>query len=70
MLTQFLRRRAVADRYQINLRTLDRWVADGKLPRPSFRGRIPLWNVASLDEYDRRAADQSRGRTKIGALVA
>ena len=37
----FLRKRAVADRYGVNVRTIDRWAEDGRLPPPIYRGIAP-----------------------------
>lgn len=65
MSTRFLRRRAVATRYDITMRTVDRWSADGRLPAPVHRGAIPLWNVDELDAADRAAAAAHRTRKSI-----
>ena len=55
----FLRKSAVATRYGINERTVDRMKRDGRLPAPIYMGRkVPLWDCAELDEFDRRATRQ------------
>lgn len=56
MATKFLRKRAVADRYGITDRTVERMVDDGRLPAPIYRSRMPLWRESELDESDRAAA--------------
>jgi len=56
MSTQFLRKQAVADRYSVTPRSVERMVADGRLPPPVYRGsRLPLWDVRDLDAADRAA---------------
>jgi predicted site-specific integrase-resolvase len=54
---KYLRKQGVADRYSVNPRTVDRWVADGILPPPIYLpgGRIPLFAEDGLDAHDRRA---------------
>lgn len=51
----YLRKRSVAARYDITIRTLDRWVRDGVLPPPVFLEGIPfpLWAEDSLDKNER-----------------
>jgi predicted site-specific integrase-resolvase len=51
----FVRRRRLAERYDVTPRTIDRWVRDGRLPAPIYRGRTPLWDVDELDAHDRQA---------------
>jgi hypothetical protein len=54
---KFLRKRAVAERYgDVNIRTVERMVEDGRLPPPIYRGRFPLWDEDALDASDRAAA--------------
>jgi predicted site-specific integrase-resolvase len=60
----FLRKRAVADRYGINKRTVDRWSEDGRLPKPIYRGIIPLWDLCELDAEDFAAAAAVRSAAK------
>ena len=38
---KFLRKQAVAERYSIDERTVDRMKDDGRLPEPHYRGRWP-----------------------------
>lgn len=56
MAKKFLRKRAVAERYSVNIRTIERMSEDGRLPRPVYRGKFPLWDEAQLDISDRQAA--------------
>lgn len=53
---RFLRKGRVAERYGVNIRTVERMVEDERLPRPAYRGRIPLWDEDALDASDRAAA--------------
>jgi hypothetical protein len=52
---QFFRKAQVAARYGVNARTVDRMKRDGRLPPPTYRGRIPMWDGTALDQYDRAA---------------
>jgi predicted DNA-binding transcriptional regulator AlpA len=65
----FLRKRAVAERYGVNKRTVDRWAEDGRLPRPIYRGIMPLWDLSELDSQDHAAAAIARasGKSKTAA---
>jgi predicted DNA-binding transcriptional regulator AlpA len=51
---RFLRRDAVADRYGVNVRTLERMWKDGRIPPPDYFGRFPAWDEAKLDASDRQ----------------
>jgi hypothetical protein len=61
----FLRKRAVAERYGVNVRTVDRWSEDGRLPPPIYRGIVPLWDQAELDAQDHAAAAIARASGKL-----
>jgi predicted site-specific integrase-resolvase len=63
----FLRTKRVAGRYDIDKRTVTRWVADGRLPSPTYRGRIPIWDTDELDESDRQAAAERATRESLEA---
>ena len=53
---RWLRKKAVALRYDCHERTIDAMAADGRLPEPYYHGkRIPRWDEDELDEADRRA---------------
>ena len=62
MATKFLRKRDVAERYGVTTRSVERMVADKRLPLPTFplRNRIPMWPEEVLDESDRAAAAAPR----------
>jgi predicted DNA-binding transcriptional regulator AlpA len=53
---KFLRKKAVADRYSVDERTVDRMKDDGRIPQPIYRGKFPLWDEDALDLSDREAA--------------
>jgi predicted DNA-binding transcriptional regulator AlpA len=55
-----LRKKNVAKRYQLSERSVDRWSADGRLPPPTFFGRVPLWDESELDACDQKHAARSR----------
>lgn len=59
---KYLRKFDVADRYGVDPRTVDRWVADGVLPKPMYLGRTPLWHEDDLDANDRRATAAAGGK--------
>jgi predicted site-specific integrase-resolvase len=65
-----LRKRTVAERYGINVRTLERMVKDGRLPPPNFYiGRSPFWAENDLEAHDRQAATAPRPKMKRTATV-
>jgi predicted DNA-binding transcriptional regulator AlpA len=68
---KFLCKRGVAERYGVNVRTVERMSKDGRLPRPIHRGRFPLWDEAELDASDRAAAllPRPRNATSTGVEV-
>jgi predicted DNA-binding transcriptional regulator AlpA len=65
----FLRKRAVAERYGVNVRTVDRWAEDGRLPPPIYRGIVPLWDQTELDTQDHAAAAAARASGKLTAAT-
>jgi predicted DNA-binding transcriptional regulator AlpA len=58
----FLRKRQVAARYNITTRTVDRWASDGRLPAPTFRGHVPLWDLDEIEAGDRQATIERASR--------
>jgi predicted DNA-binding transcriptional regulator AlpA len=68
--TQFLRKAQVAARYGINVRSLERWVKDGTLPRPLYHSRFPLWRESDLDDYDRAATAEPRPKRRVSESQA
>jgi predicted DNA-binding transcriptional regulator AlpA len=58
-----LRQAQVAQRYGFHERSIDRWVAQAKLPQPTlFLGRWPLWDEAELDAHDLALANAVRSK--------
>jgi len=57
---RFLRKQKVAERYGVDQRTVDRMKDDGRLPKPVYRGRLPLWDEDELTKSDRAAAVAAR----------
>jgi hypothetical protein len=54
---RYLRKRRVAERYDIHPRSVDRGVETGRLPKPdTYLGQHPLWDEAALDAHDRAIA--------------
>jgi predicted DNA-binding transcriptional regulator AlpA len=51
-MSQKLRKRQVAERYQHNIRTIERWTADPTLnfPKPIYIGRNPLWDLEEIEQ--------------------
>jgi predicted DNA-binding transcriptional regulator AlpA len=56
MAKQFLRKQMLATRYGVNVRTVERMVKDGRIPKPIYLGKFPLWDSDLLDANDRAAA--------------
>lgn len=67
---QYLRRKAVAERYGVDIRTVQRMERDGRLPKPLYRGRIPLQDEAELDASDRAHAVAARPGDATAKKVA
>jgi hypothetical protein len=63
MSKQFFRKTQVATRYGVDERTIDRMKLDGRIPKPVYRGKFPLWDGDELDEYDRRASIERQPAT-------
>jgi predicted DNA-binding transcriptional regulator AlpA len=66
---KYLRKRGVAERYSVHVRTIERMIEDGRLPRPIFLGRVrtPLWDVDELEASDRAATIASRPKRDAAA---
>jgi predicted site-specific integrase-resolvase len=50
----FLRRSQAAARYDVGLRTLDRWIREGRLPKIQITRRTVLLDPIACDEAIRR----------------
>ena len=46
-----LTRAQVAERLRVSVRTVDRWVLDGKLAAPTGRGSMKRWKVQDLRDF-------------------
>ena len=56
---KFVSKRAVADRYDVVVRTIDRWVRDNILPASDLVvNHRHYWLEASLDRHDRRSTTE------------
>lgn len=53
-----LRKRALAERFDVCTRTVDRWLRDGILPRPTIINGLYYWDLADIErcEADLKAA--------------
>jgi hypothetical protein len=60
---KYLRKKAVAERYSVSNRTIERWssVKVGILPPPMYLPGVefPLWSEDVLDAHDRKVARAS-----------
>ena len=66
---KYLTTKQVAERYSIDPRSVQRRVKDGLLPPPKyFATRFPRWDIADLDENDRKLA--SVRVPNVGAIKA
>jgi hypothetical protein len=56
-----LRKKQVAERYGVHVRSIERMSKDGRLPPPDFYlGKLPIWTGETLDKNDREAAIAKR----------
>jgi hypothetical protein len=55
--TRYHSRRALADRYSVTTRTVDRWVYDGLFPAPDLRlpNLAPRWSDELVVAHERAA---------------
>jgi predicted DNA-binding transcriptional regulator AlpA len=62
MAKNYLRKRGVAERYSVDVRSIDRMSRDGRIPPPKYLpgSTIPLWLESELDANDRKATLTSR----------
>jgi len=58
---RYLRKAKVAERYDVDPRTVPRMVEDGRLRPPDlYNGRIPLWDEDKLDADDEEREAKAR----------
>jgi hypothetical protein len=73
MAKSYLRKAGVRQRYgDISKSTVERMLRDGRLPPPQFFGDspTPFWDVAALDEHDRRATTRPNKPTKRDEVLS
>lgn len=63
---KYLRKRAVAERYGVTDRTIERMAEDGRLPPPIYRTKFPIWDEEALDKSDRAAVRKQRAPERQG----
>jgi hypothetical protein len=50
---QKLPARAIAERYGVTTRTIDRWILSGALPQPAFKiNGVRYWDQADVEAFD------------------
>jgi len=50
---KFLRKKALAERYGVHIRTIERMWRDGRIPPPEYIGQLPAWEESKLEASDR-----------------
>ena len=50
---RMLAMKAMSRRYDVSVRTVDRWLADGILPPPVVIGGRKYWRLSQLKEFER-----------------
>jgi hypothetical protein len=50
----YISSKELSKRYQRSLRTLERWVKNGKLPKPSFggAGSVNMWAIEDIEKHE------------------
>ena len=61
-MSQKLRKRAMADRYGVTTKTIDRWSQDSRLafPQPLRIGATPIWDLGEVERWERERARPGR----------
>jgi hypothetical protein len=66
----YFRKWQLAARYGVTLRTVERMVADGRLPPPDlYLGKFPLWGDKSIIANEKRAAAERRPKLTAEAAA-
>jgi predicted DNA-binding transcriptional regulator AlpA len=54
---QYLRKRQLAERYQVHVRSIDRMAATGRLPHPIYLpgSTLPMWDADEIEAVERSA---------------
>ena len=65
-MTQKLRKRTLAARYDVTQRTIDRWTRDKELafPQPLYVGSLPVWDEQEIVDWERSRAKPRRPQTQ------
>ena len=45
--------RALADRYSVSIRTVERWTEDGILPQPMRIHKVKYWDELEIEQMER-----------------
>jgi predicted DNA-binding transcriptional regulator AlpA len=62
---KYLRKKAVAERYGCTDRQVDRMAAEGRIPKPFYLTRFPLWSEEELEVLERNEREgMSRRKTE------
>jgi predicted DNA-binding transcriptional regulator AlpA len=70
-MSQKLRKRAMADRYGVTTKTIDRWVLDPKLgfPAPIHINATPIWDLSEVERWERDRARPGRPQAELGTSL-
>jgi hypothetical protein len=67
----YLRKAQFAARYGITIRTLERMIDNGRLPKPDFfLGRLPVWSDEAIIANEKRAAAERRPKLTAKEIAA
>lgn len=62
-----VRRRGLAEIFQVNIRTIDSWVRRGVIPRPHYLkgSAVPFWFQDQIDRSPARQRQQSEKEVTV-----
>jgi len=66
-MSQKLRKRAMADRYGVTTKTIDRWSQDSRLafPQPLRIGATPIWDLGEVERWEISRARPSKPQAEL-----
>jgi predicted DNA-binding transcriptional regulator AlpA len=69
-MSQKLRKRALADRYGVTTKTIDRWSQDPRLgfPRPVHINTTPIWDLGEVERWEISRARPRQPQTESTEL--
>jgi predicted DNA-binding transcriptional regulator AlpA len=69
-MSQKLRKRAMADRYGVTTKTIDRWSQDSRLgfPQPLHINATPIWDLGEVERWERERARPGRPQAESTEL--